>query len=91
MFEGRFWLAVGSGQALNERIIGEVWPAKEQRNARLLESAQIIQALWNGETVTHRGLVKVEEAKLYTLPRKKPLPKFLWPIPNVPWLIGELP
>jgi probable non-F420 flavinoid oxidoreductase len=73
MFEGRFWLAVGSGQALNERITGEVWPAKDQRNARLQECAEIIRALWRGETVTHRGLVKVEEAKLYTRPATPPL------------------
>jgi probable non-F420 flavinoid oxidoreductase len=73
MFEGRFWLAVGSGQALNERITGEVWPAKDQRNARLKECAGIIRALWRGETVTHRGLVKVEEAKLYTRPATPPL------------------
>jgi probable non-F420 flavinoid oxidoreductase len=73
MFEGRFWLAVGSGQALNERIIGEVWPAKDLRNARLKECAEIIRALWRGETVTHRGLVKVEEAKLYTRPATPPL------------------
>jgi coenzyme F420-dependent glucose-6-phosphate dehydrogenase len=73
MFEGRFWLAVGSGQALNERITGEVWPAKDQRNARLKECAEIIRALWRGESVTHRGLVKVEEAKLYTRPATPPL------------------
>jgi coenzyme F420-dependent glucose-6-phosphate dehydrogenase len=73
MFEGRFWIAVGSGQALNERITGEVWPAKDLRNARLKECAEIIRALWAGETVTHRGLVKVEEAKLYTRPRRTPL------------------
>jgi G6PDH family F420-dependent oxidoreductase len=72
MFPGRFWLALGSGQALNERITGEVWPAKDQRNAKLKECAEIIRALWAGETVTHRGLVKVEEAKLYTLPAKPP-------------------
>jgi probable non-F420 flavinoid oxidoreductase len=73
MFEGRFWLAVGSGQALNERITGENWPPKDLRNARLRESVDVIRALWAGETVTHRGLVKVEEAKLYTRPKQPPL------------------
>jgi coenzyme F420-dependent glucose-6-phosphate dehydrogenase len=73
MFEDRFWLAVGSGQALNERITGENWPPKDLRNARLRESVDIIRALWAGETVTHRGLVKVEEAKLYTRPNRTPL------------------
>lgn len=73
MFPDRYWLAIGSGQALNERITGEVWPTKDLRNARLRESAEIIRALWNGETVTHRGLVKVEEAKLYTRPERPQL------------------
>jgi probable non-F420 flavinoid oxidoreductase len=73
MFADRFWLAIGSGQALNERITGERWPAKDQRNARLRECADIIRALWRGETVTHRGLVTVEEARLYTLPKRPPL------------------
>jgi coenzyme F420-dependent glucose-6-phosphate dehydrogenase len=73
MFDGRFWLAIGSGQALNERITGENWPAKDLRNARLRECADIIRALWAGETVTHRGLVNVEEAKLYTRPAQAPL------------------
>ncbi|HYH56335.1 MAG TPA: TIGR03885 family FMN-dependent LLM class oxidoreductase [Anseongella sp.] len=73
MYPGRFWLAQGSGQALNESITGERWPAKAKRNARLKECVDIIRALWAGETVTHDGLVKVEEARLYTLPRQIPL------------------
>lgn len=73
MFEGRFWLALGSGQALNERITGLHWPAKDLRNARLRECADVIRALWSGETVTHRGLVQIEEAKLYTRPKQSPL------------------
>src|SRR5688500_19904508 len=35
MYPERFWLAVGSGEALNEKITGDPWPSKEQRNARL--------------------------------------------------------
>jgi len=66
MFPERFWVALGSGQALNEKITGDRWPAKEERNARLQECAKIMRALWRGETVTHYGLVRVEEAKLYT-------------------------
>lgn len=72
MYEGRYWLALGSGEALNERITGLPWPAKDLRNARLRECADVIRALWTGEKVTHRGLVHVEEAKLYTLPKKLP-------------------
>lgn len=73
MFPNRFWLTVGSGQALNEHITGEKWPCKRDRNARLKECVDIIRALWRGETVTHQGLVTVEEAKLYTRPEVAPL------------------
>lgn len=73
MFPNRFWLTVGSGQALNEHITGDKWPTKSDRNARLKECVDIIRALWNGETVTHHGLVSVEEAKLYTRPEVPPL------------------
>ncbi len=72
MFPGRVWAALGSGQALNEAITGDGWPMKAERNARLLECVQIIRALLRGETVTHRGHVVVEEAKLYTRPSQMP-------------------
>jgi probable non-F420 flavinoid oxidoreductase len=72
MFPGRFWLAVGSGEALNEHITGDSWPAKELRNARLKESVDVIRALWSGETVNHVGLVRVHDAKLYTRPGEPP-------------------
>lgn len=68
MYPNRFTLAVGDGEALNESIIGERWPIKEERRERLLESANIIRSLWKGETVTHHGLIKIEHAKLYTRP-----------------------
>ncbi|GAB3327018.1 TIGR03885 family FMN-dependent LLM class oxidoreductase [Larkinella ripae] len=73
LFPERFWLAVGTGQALNEHITGDRWPAKAERNARLHECVAIIRALWNGETVSHQGLVTVEDAKLYTRPAVPPL------------------
>ena len=73
MFPGRFWIAPGSGELLNEGIVGGRWPPKAERNARLREACDVIRALWAGERVTHRGLVVVEEAKLYSLPREPPL------------------
>lgn len=73
LFPQRFWLTVGSGQALNEHITGDKWPCKSDRNSRLKECVDIIRALWAGETVTHRGLVTIEEAKLYTRPEINPL------------------
>ena len=73
MFPGRLWLAIGSGELLNEAITGERWPAKEERDARLRECADVMRALWAGETVTHHGLVRVEGARLYSRPRRPPL------------------
>src|SRR5688572_20112688 len=70
MFPGRFWLSAGSGEALNERITGEKWPDKPERNERLLECYQVMKRLLQGETVTHNGLVNVEHAKLYSRPKK---------------------
>jgi coenzyme F420-dependent glucose-6-phosphate dehydrogenase len=72
MFPGRFRLALGSGEALNERVIGDAWPPKAERNARLVECVQVIRALWAGETVTHDGRVRVETARLYTRPAVPP-------------------
>ncbi len=73
MYPGRFWLAVGSGEALSEHVTGSPWPPKSERNARLKECAGVLRALWAGETVNHDGLVRVKEAKLYTPPTKPPL------------------
>lgn len=63
MYENRFWLAVGSGQLLNDGITGDNWPPKSERNERLKQSAEIIKRLWNGEKVTFNGYVKIEDAK----------------------------
>ncbi len=73
MFPGRFWVALGTGQASNEHITGQKWPIKAERNARLRECVDIIRALWAGETVTHSGLVTVEEAKIWSLPLTPPM------------------
>jgi len=72
MNPGRFWIAAGSGQFLNEHIDGGKWPLKQARNERLKESVDIMRALWRGETVTHSGHVQVSEAKLYTRPHYIP-------------------
>ncbi|WP_428028920.1 TIGR03885 family FMN-dependent LLM class oxidoreductase [Ancylobacter sp.] len=74
MFPERFWMALGSGEALNERVTGKRWPAKAERDARLMESVEIMRALFAGETVSRRGgLIDVEEARLYTRPAVPPL------------------
>src|SRR3954454_13187354 len=73
MFAGRLWLALGSGQRLNEDISGVAWPDKAERNARLQECAEIIRALLQGETVTHRGRVTLVGGRLSSLPKRPPL------------------
>jgi G6PDH family F420-dependent oxidoreductase len=72
MYPDRLWLALGSGEAINEAITGTCWPDKAERNARLLECVEVIRALLAGETVTHRGRVTVVEAKLYSRPASAP-------------------
>src|SRR5688572_24225007 len=73
MFPGRFWISLGSGEAMNERVTGQKWPAKQERNERLRECTGIIKRLLLGETVNHEGLVTVEDAKLHTIPKVQPL------------------
>ena len=71
---GRFTLGVGSGEALNEHILGSGWPASTEVRLEMLEEAvEIIRDLWTGETVNHRGRhYTVEGARLYTLPPEPP-------------------
>src|ERR687895_1437541 len=45
MYPGRFWVALGTGEASNEHITGDGWPAKDTRNARLRECVEVIRAL----------------------------------------------
>src|SRR3982750_1983551 len=68
MFPGRFWAALGTGEASNEHITGDGWPRKDVRNARLRECVDIIRALLRGEEVTHHGLVTVDRARVWTRP-----------------------
>lgn len=72
MFPGRFWMALGTGQLLNEHITGDPWIPKKERQERLLECVEIIRKLWAGETVTHNDRVRVSQAKLYTRPPEPP-------------------
>src|SRR5829696_8575607 len=72
MFPARFWVALGSGEAMNEHITGDPWPPKDQRDARLRECVDIIRALLAGEEVTHDGLVTVDRARIWSLPEQPP-------------------
>ena len=72
MFPGRFWAALGSGEASNERVTGDAWPRKEVRDQRLVECVDVIRRLLCGEEVSHDGLVRVNRARLWTLPESVP-------------------
>jgi coenzyme F420-dependent glucose-6-phosphate dehydrogenase len=74
MFEGRFFLGVGTGENLNEHVTGAPWPAPDERLELLEESIEVMRALWSGDEVTHRGKhYTVDHAKLYTVPGE-PIP-----------------
>ncbi|MGW4155020.1 TIGR03885 family FMN-dependent LLM class oxidoreductase [Micromonospora chersina] len=72
MYPGRFWAALGTGEASNEHITGTGWPRKDIRAARLRECVDVIRALLAGEEVSHDGLVTVDRAKLWTRPEQPP-------------------
>jgi G6PDH family F420-dependent oxidoreductase len=69
----RFSFGVGTGEALNEHILGDHWPTPEVRLSMLEEAVALIRELWKGETVDHDGEhYVVENARIYTLPSKLP-------------------
>lgn len=73
MYPGRFWLGLGAGEALNEHIIGEYWPEAPIRLERLMESIEVIRGLFSGKLTKFSGKhIKLESAKLYTLPATPP-------------------
>lgn len=73
LLEGRFALGVGSGEALNEHIIGGAWPTAPVRLEMLEEAVELMRKLWTGEFVTHRGRhYTVDTARIYTLPDRPP-------------------
>jgi probable non-F420 flavinoid oxidoreductase len=72
MFPGRFWAALGTGEASNEHITGAGWPRKDVRAARLRECVDVIRALLRGEEVSHDGLVTVDRARVWTRPDEPP-------------------
>lgn len=71
--EGRFRLGVGSGEALNEHVLGDRWPVAAVRLAMLEEAVGLIRELWTGDFVDHHGqYFTAEQARIYTLPERAP-------------------
>jgi hypothetical protein len=65
----RFALGVGSGEALNEHILGDVWPEDDERLEILEESIEVMRLLWEGGVQSHRGRhYRVSHARVYDLP-----------------------
>jgi G6PDH family F420-dependent oxidoreductase len=73
LLEGRFRFGVGSGEALNEHILGDAWPEAEVRLEMLEEAIEVVRALWRGSQYSHRGRhYTVQNARVYTLPERPP-------------------
>jgi coenzyme F420-dependent glucose-6-phosphate dehydrogenase len=69
MLPGRFFLGVGTGENLNEHVLGQRWPATAIRREMLEEAVEVMRLLWQGELTSHRGRhYTVENARIYTLP-----------------------
>ncbi len=82
LFEGRFFLGVGAGEALNEHVLGQAWPVVEIRQSMLEEAIAVMRKLWTGSVVDHHGqYFTVENARLYDVPEA--------PVPLVVSAFGE--
>ena len=71
MMPGRFFLGVGTGERLNEHILGLHWPTPDERRDMLEEAVEVMRLLWSGDNISHRGrYYTVEEATLFTRPEE---------------------
>jgi coenzyme F420-dependent glucose-6-phosphate dehydrogenase len=91
LLPGRFFLGVGTGENLNEHVLGARWPAPDERISMLEEALEVIRLLWEGGEQTHRGEhYTVDHARLYTLP-DEPVPIVVAAsAPNAAELAGRL-
>jgi coenzyme F420-dependent glucose-6-phosphate dehydrogenase len=78
MFPGRFWLGLGSGEALNEHVVGGVWPEAHVRLKMMQEAIDIIKKLFSGKLARHDDgeYFTMERVRLWTLP-EQPVPIFV--------------
>jgi G6PDH family F420-dependent oxidoreductase len=73
MMPGRFFLGVGSGEALNEHILGDAWPPADVRQDMLREAVEVLRLLWSGGDQSHHGeFFTMEHARIYSLPDQPP-------------------
>src|SRR3954447_17088988 len=73
LFPGRMFLGIGSGEALNEVPLGDDWPSPRDQVARMDEALDIIDRLWQGETITKGAAFSPCKAlRLHTPPERRP-------------------
>lgn len=73
MYPDRHWLGLGSGEALNEHVVGGYWPEAAERLSRMWEAIEVIQKLFTGADVKHRGeFFQMETVRLWTMPATPP-------------------
>jgi coenzyme F420-dependent glucose-6-phosphate dehydrogenase len=73
MLPGRFFLGVGTGERLNEHVLGQHWPTASRRMEMLEEAIDVIRQLWTGALTSHHGeFFTVENAQLYDVPAEPP-------------------
>jgi coenzyme F420-dependent glucose-6-phosphate dehydrogenase len=73
MYPDRHWLGLGSGEALNEHVVGGYWPEASERLARMWEAIEIIQKLFTGRDVKHKGeYFQLETCRLWSMPATPP-------------------
>jgi coenzyme F420-dependent glucose-6-phosphate dehydrogenase len=73
MMPGRFFLGVGTGENLNEHVLGDRWPPYDIRLEMLAEAVELMRTLWTGENISWWGtFYDVEDAQIFTLPDKPP-------------------
>jgi coenzyme F420-dependent glucose-6-phosphate dehydrogenase len=91
MLPGRFFLGVGTGENLNEHVLGDRWPEAEVRLEMLEEAIEVIRLLWQGGYQSHHGrYYTVEEARIYTLPDEAPPIYVAASKPNAAELAGRV-
>ena len=73
MYPGRFWLGLGSGEALNEHVVAGYWPEAPERINMMFEAIELFSRLFTGKDVKHDGRhFKMETVRLWTLPDEPP-------------------
>ena len=69
LFDGRFFLGVGTGENLNEHIVGDRWPPTAVRREMLAEAVEVMRKLWTASSSPIEApTTRVEDARIYTLP-----------------------